>query len=318
MTDRHRAGQLVIDPEAVARDHPHLGLGRHDGAVPRAVRHRPRGRGPSAAHPVHGRVPALAEPLHRPRRRSSASRCGAGPAASTPCSSSPGWITEYSLSVDNLFVFLLIMARFYVPAGAPAGGAHVGHPHRAGAARGLHRAGRRGDRALQLGLLHLRRLPASSPPSSSPARARATTTSTRRTPWCAGSSRVLPSTPDFHGTKLRVPIDGRRLWTPMLVVLISLGTTDLVFALDSIPAIFGLTQEAYIVFAANVFALLGLRQLYFLLGDLLNRLIYLSVGLADRAGLHRRQAGPRGPAHQLRAVHQRRRARRRCRCPRPA
>jgi tellurite resistance protein TerC len=95
--------------------------------------------------------------------------------------------------------------------------------------------------------------------------------------WVA---RVLPSTPDFHGTKLRVPIDGRMLWTPMIVVLISLGTTDLVFALDSIPAIFGLTQEPYIVFAANVFALLGLRQLYFLLGDLLNRLIYLSVGLS--------------------------------------
>ena len=78
----------------------------------------------------------------------------------------------------------------------------------------------------------------------------------------------------------RVRVDGARLWTPMLVVLLSLGTTDLVFALDSIPAIFGLTQEAYIVFAANVFALLGLRQLYFLLGDLLNRLIYLSIGLA--------------------------------------
>jgi tellurite resistance protein TerC len=77
-----------------------------------------------------------------------------------------------------------------------------------------------------------------------------------------------------------VRIDGRWLWTPMLIVLISLGTTDLVFALDSIPAIFGLTQEPYIVFAANVFALLGLRQLYFLLGDLLNRLIYLSLGLS--------------------------------------
>jgi tellurite resistance protein TerC len=64
------------------------------------------------------------------------------------------------------------------------------------------------------------------------------------------------------------------------VVLLALGTTDLVFALDSIPAIFGLTKEPYIVFAANVFALLGLRQLYFLLGDLLNRLVYLSIGLA--------------------------------------
>ncbi len=95
--------------------------------------------------------------------------------------------------------------------------------------------------------------------------------------WVA---RVLPSTPDFHGTHLRTLVESKWVWTPMLVVLISLGTTDLVFALDSIPAIFGLTQEPYIVFAANVFALLGLRQLYFLLGDLLNRLIYLSLGLA--------------------------------------
>jgi tellurite resistance protein TerC len=66
----------------------------------------------------------------------------------------------------------------------------------------------------------------------------------------------------------------------MIVVLLALGTTDVLFALDSIPAIFGLTDEPYIVFAANVFALLGLRQLYFLLGDLLNRLVYLSIGLA--------------------------------------
>jgi tellurite resistance protein TerC len=81
-----------------------------------------------------------------------------------------------------------------------------------------------------------------------------------------------------------VLIEGKRLWTPMLVVLLSLGTTDLLFALDSIPAIFGLTDEPYIVFAANVFALLGLRQLYFLLGDLLNRLVYLSIGLAVMLG----------------------------------
>jgi tellurite resistance protein TerC len=96
--------------------------------------------------------------------------------------------------------------------------------------------------------------------------------------------RVLPSTPDFHGPHLRALVDGKRLWTPMLLVLLSLGTTDLLFALDSIPAIYGLTDEPYIVFAANVFALLGLRQLYFLLGDLLNRLVYLSIGLAVLLG----------------------------------
>jgi len=68
--------------------------------------------------------------------------------------------------------------------------------------------------------------------------------------------------------------------TPMIIVLVAIGTTDLVFALDSIPAVFGLTKEPYLVFTANVFALMGLRQLYFLLGDLLRRLVYLSPGLA--------------------------------------
>jgi tellurite resistance protein TerC len=73
---------------------------------------------------------------------------------------------------------------------------------------------------------------------------------------------------------------GRRLFTPMLIVMIAIGTTDLIFALDSIPAIFGITKEPYLVFTANVFALMGLRQLYFLLGGLLERLVYLNYGLA--------------------------------------
>ena len=92
--------------------------------------------------------------------------------------------------------------------------------------------------------------------------------------------RRFPSTPEFHGTKLVVRVDGRRLITPMLFVVVALGTTDLLFALDSIPAIYGLTQEPYLVFTANVFALMGLRQLYFLIGGLLQRLVYLSVGLS--------------------------------------
>ena len=92
--------------------------------------------------------------------------------------------------------------------------------------------------------------------------------------------KVLPITPDFHGSKIRVEQDGRKYWTPMIVVFLALGTTDLLFALDSIPAIFGLTREPFIVFTANVFALMGLRQLYFLLGGLLKRLVYLSLGLA--------------------------------------
>jgi tellurite resistance protein TerC len=194
-----------------------------------------------------------------------------------------GWITEYSLSVDNLFVFLLIMARFYVP-------------------RELQQS------VLMWGILIALVLRAVFIALGAAVIARyswvfyvfgafliytaiklASTGETdddeyRENALVRWVSRVLPTTPDFHGTSLRAVVDGRRLWTPMLVVLISLGTTDLLFALDSIPAIFGLTDEPYIVFAANVFALLGLRQLYFLLGDLLNRLVFLSIGLAVMLG----------------------------------
>ena len=87
-------------------------------------------------------------------------------------------------------------------------------------------------------------------------------------------------TDKWDGLKLYIKENGKRLMTPMFLVIVALGTTDLIFALDSIPAIYGLTQEPYLVFTANVFALMGLRQLYFLLGDLLKRLVYLSQGLA--------------------------------------
>jgi tellurite resistance protein TerC len=92
--------------------------------------------------------------------------------------------------------------------------------------------------------------------------------------------KVLPLADRYNNAHMVIRVDGRRMLTPILVVMIAIGTTDLIFALDSIPAIFGLTQEAYLVFTANVFALMGLRQLYFLLGGLLNRLVYLSIGLS--------------------------------------
>jgi len=85
---------------------------------------------------------------------------------------------------------------------------------------------------------------------------------------------------DFDGAKIRTVIDGKKVLTPIVVVFIAIGTTDLVFALDSIPAIFGITTSPFIVFTANVFALMGLRQLYFLLGDLIDRLVYLKYGIA--------------------------------------
>ena len=92
--------------------------------------------------------------------------------------------------------------------------------------------------------------------------------------------RRIPSTTEYDGTKLFTRIEGKKLATPLLTVMVTIAATDLLFALDSIPATFGVTQQAYLVFTANAFALLGLRALYFLLKGLLDKLIYLSTGLA--------------------------------------
>ncbi|RJT80251.1 TerC family protein [Arthrobacter cheniae] len=92
--------------------------------------------------------------------------------------------------------------------------------------------------------------------------------------------RVLPVTDEYHEDKLTVKKGGTRYVTPMLLTIIAIGFVDLIFAVDSIPAIYGLTNEAYIVFTANAFALMGLRQLFFLIGGLLERLVYLAQGLA--------------------------------------
>lgn len=84
----------------------------------------------------------------------------------------------------------------------------------------------------------------------------------------------------YDGSKMRTLVDGKRMWTPMIIVFITIGITDLMFAIDSIPAIFEITTNGFLVFTANIFALMGLRQLYFLLGDLLDRLRYLHYGIA--------------------------------------
>jgi tellurite resistance protein TerC len=94
------------------------------------------------------------------------------------------------------------------------------------------------------------------------------------------AERRLNTSREYDGGRLRTRVDGKRVFTPMAIVLVAIGTTDLLFALDSIPAIFGITQEPYLVFTANAFALMGLRQLYFLVNGLLDRLVYLSTGLA--------------------------------------
>ncbi len=189
-----------------------------------------------------------------------------------------GWVTEYSLSVDNLFVFLLIMSRFFVPAALQQAvlmyGVLIALVLRAiFIALGAAMIARFSWVFFIFGAFLVYT-------AIKLATQRDEDEEYHENRLVKTIGRALPTTNDFHGTKFRVTLEGRRYWTPMLVVMLAIGTTDLLFALDSIPAIFGLTRIAYVVFAANVFALLGLRQLYFLLGDLLDRLVYLSLGLS--------------------------------------
>lgn len=120
--------------------------------------------------------------------------------------------------------------------------------------------------------------------------------------------RFLPVSEKYNGTKMTIRIDGKKLFTPMFAVILALGVTDVLFALDSIPAIFGLTKEPFLVFTANAFALLGLSELYFLLGALLQRLVYLLKGLALILGFIGVKLIFEALARRLSAVHQRGRA----------
>ncbi|RBP64617.1 tellurite resistance protein TerC [Brevibacterium sanguinis] len=188
-----------------------------------------------------------------------------------------GWLLEYSLSIDNLFVFIIIMTSFGVPrkyqqevlmvgiiiaivfrgifivAGAAIISAFVEVFFLFGIFLLIvaYRQAFSGedDENAENGLIRLLR-------------------------------KKINVVDEFHGNKLRVEIEGTKYWTPMFIVFIAIGSTDVMFALDSIPAIFGVTQNAFLVFTANVFALMGLRQLYFLLGGLVDKLVYLHYGIA--------------------------------------
>jgi tellurite resistance protein TerC len=189
-----------------------------------------------------------------------------------------GWLTEYTLSVDNLFVFLIIMARFKVPLELQQTALMVGIVvalllRGVFILLGAELVGRFTWVFYGFGLFLVYT-------AVSLVRGRDEEEEYEENVVIRRVRRVLRVSPDFAGTRLRVRHDGRPLWTPLVVVFVALGTTDLLFALDSIPAVFGLTRSAFIVFTANVFALMGLRQLYFLLGGLLRRLVYLSLGLA--------------------------------------
>jgi tellurite resistance protein TerC len=189
-----------------------------------------------------------------------------------------GWLTEYSLSIDNLFVFVIIMKQFAVPrkyqqevlmvgiiialvlrgifilVGAQIIESFSAVFYLFGAFlvyTAIRQALQKEEEMEETenGLIRFLR-------------------------------RRISITDDFDGTKIRTMVDGKKIFTPILIVFIAIGSTDLLFALDSIPAIFGITQNAFLVFAANVFALMGLRQLYFLLGDLIDKLVYLKYGIA--------------------------------------
>ncbi len=192
-----------------------------------------------------------------------------------------GWLTEYSLSVDNLFVFVIIMSRFAVPRQFQQKTLMIGIVL-ALIMRGIFIAA--GAALISrfdwiffifgVFLLYTAyKLVRHRPEDETEFKENVLIRVARR--WL----RTAPTYDEKAHFFTHMP-DGRRLLSPLIVVIIAIGTTDLIFALDSIPAIFGLTEEAYIVFAANVFALMGLRQLYFLLGGLLERLKYLSYGLS--------------------------------------
>ncbi|OZG63859.1 tellurium resistance protein TerC [Bifidobacterium hapali] len=189
-----------------------------------------------------------------------------------------GWLTEYSLSVDNLFVFVIIMSNFAVPKVLQKYVLSVGITV-ALILRGvfiligaalierftwifflfgaflivtavkLVTGGDDDEEYHENGVIRVLR-------------------------------KVMKISDEYDGEKLRTVKNGVKYFTPMLVVFLAIGTTDVMFAFDSIPAIFGLTKDPFIVFTSNVFALLGLQQLYFLLGALLDKLVYLPLGLS--------------------------------------
>ncbi|GAP60176.1 MULTISPECIES: TerC family protein [Arthrobacter] len=190
-----------------------------------------------------------------------------------------GWVTEYSLSIDNLFVFIIIMARFSVPRKYQQEVLMVGIII-ALVLRGIFIA--LGAVVIEqfswvfyiFGAFLLWTAWKQATDNGEDEEDGA------ENPLIARIRKVVPMSEKFDGGKLRTTVNGKKLFTPMLIVFVTIGMTDLLFAVDSIPAIFGLTQSAFIVFTANIFALMGLRQLYFLLGGLMSRLIYLKHALS--------------------------------------
>ncbi|GAB6899634.1 TerC/Alx family metal homeostasis membrane protein [Kineosporia succinea] len=194
-----------------------------------------------------------------------------------------GWLTEYSLSADNLFVFLVLMTRFSVPERLQLRVLTIGILLALVLRAGLIAIGAAAISQFSwvffifaAFLLYTAwNLVRSKHGDGEP------DVDEEAPPAVVGFiGRVIPSTPVWHGGRPFVKQNHRWIATPMLVTMVAIGVTDVLFALDSIPAIFGLTKEPFLVVTANAFALMGLRQLFFVVRDLLDRLRHLDTGLS--------------------------------------
>lgn len=195
-----------------------------------------------------------------------------------------GYVTEKALSVDNLFVFLVIIASFRVPREDQQKVLLFGIAFALIARTGFIFLGAALINAFAwifylFGLVLLLTAGSVLKNDHDDDDRRADNFVIRL------AKKVIRTSEHYDGDKLFTTVDGKRAMTPMMLVMVALGGTDILFALDSIPAIFGLTQHVYIVFTATAFSLLGLRQLYFLVDGLLDRLVFLSYGLAAILGL---------------------------------
>jgi tellurite resistance protein TerC len=191
-----------------------------------------------------------------------------------------GYVTEKSLSVDNLFVFVLIMAAFAVPRELQQKVLLFGITFALALRTVFILVGAAAIENFSwvfylFGaiLIYTAWVQARSGGHSSEE-------DYEENAVLRFARKILPTTEEYHSDRMTVRLDGKRFITPLAIALIAIGTADIIFAVDSIPAIFGLTQETYLVFAANAFSLLGLRQLFFLIDGLLDRLVYLAYGLA--------------------------------------
>jgi tellurite resistance protein TerC len=189
-----------------------------------------------------------------------------------------GYVVEKSLSVDNLFVFVIIIGAFAVPAEQQPKALTIGIVI-ALALRAVFIA--LGAALLAtfsfMFLIFGLTLVAT---AIQLYRHRNENPTVEDNPLVRAARRALPISDRYDQGRIITQLNDRRAFTPLLLALLAIGGTDLLFAFDSIPAVYGVTDHAYIVLAANAFALLGLRALYFLVSDLLNRLVYLSTGLA--------------------------------------